>query len=223
MSQISYHVDITMCIDATGSMQPVIDMVKNNALNFDERLKSALADKEKNVDKLRMRLIFFRDIYHDGLEESLMGTDFVELPDEKETFRDWLEGVQATGGGDAPETSLEALSVAMNSEWTREGDKRRHLIVMFTDDAAHPLEKSEAFSGEYPEGMPKNFSEFVEMWEGQTMDDTAKRMLIFAPNKDPWPTIAETCDEVFMIESQAGKGLVDKHWDEILKGIVNSV
>ena len=223
MSQISYHVDITMCIDATLSMQPVINMVKENALNFDERLKAALAEKEKNVDKLRMKLIFFRDIYHDGLDEALMETDFVELPNEKETFRDWLDSVTASGGGDLPESSLEALAAAMKSDWTREGDKRRHLIVMFTDDAAHPLEKSASFGGEYPEGMPKDFSELVEMWEGQTMDDVAKRMLIFAPNKDPWPTIAETCDEVFMIESQAGKGLVDKHWDEILKGIVNSV
>ena len=223
MSQISYHVDITMCIDVTLSMQPVIDMVKENALNFDERLKAALTEKEKNVDKLRMKLIFFRDIYEDGLNDALMETDFIELPNEKETFREWLDTVTASGGGDLPETSLEALAAAMKSDWTREGDKRRHLIVMFTDDAAHPLEKSASFGGEYPEGMPKDFSELVEMWEGQIMDDSAKRMLIFAPNKDPWPTIAETCDEVFMIESQAGKGLVDKHWDEILKGIVNSV
>ena len=75
----------------------------------------------------------------------------------------------------------------------------------------------------YPEGMPSNFEGFVDMWEGQTMDESAKRMLIFAPNMYPWPNVAETCEEVFMIESKAGKGLVDKHYDEIFKGIVNSV
>ena len=82
-------------------------------------------------------------------------------------------------------------------------------------------DEAKMFNAVLKELNPENRKRMeMEMMKDQ---GSYKRMLIFAPNKDPWPTIAETCDEVFMIESQAGKGLVDKHWDEILKGIVNSV
>ncbi len=223
MSQISYHIDIVMCIDATGSMKPVIEMVKQNALMFDERLRAALAEKEKIVDKLRMRLIVYRDIAEDGLDNALLASDFISLPEERDKFKSFIDSITAFGGGDEPESGLEALVTAMNSPWTRDGDKRRHLIVLFTDASAHALEVASKASSAYPEGMPSNFEGFVDMWEGQTMDESAKRMLIFAPNMYPWPNVAETCEEVFMIESKAGKGLVDKHYDEIFKGIVNSV
>tara|TARA_B100000579_G_scaffold429794_1_gene442131 strand:+ start:299 stop:970 length:672 start_codon:yes stop_codon:yes gene_type:complete len=223
MSQISYHIDIVMCIDATGSMKPVIDMVKDNALQFDQRLKAALAEKEKIVDKLRIRLVVYRDIVEDGLDNALLASDFLTLPDEQEKFRDFIESISAFGGGDEPESGLEALVTAMNSPWTREGDKKRHLVVLFTDAPAHKLESIPSSLADYPEDMPKTFEEFVDMWEGQLMDESAKRMLIFAPRVYPWEDVANSCDEVYMIESKAGQGLVDKHYDEIFKGIVNSV
>ena len=223
MSQLSYNVDITMCIDATGSMKPVIDNVKSIALNFDEKLKIELEKKEKRVDNIRIKLVLFRDIAHDGLDQALLETDFLNLPEESELFKERLDITQASGGGDLPENSLEALSTAMNSSWTKEGDRQRHLVILFTDAPAHPLEKSSSISGDYPEGMPANFEEFVDMWEGQVMDERSKRMLIFAPDDYPWRTIAETCENVFWIESIAGKGLADIHFDEILKGIVNSI
>ena len=31
---LKYNVDIVMCIDATGSMNGILDTVKSNALNF---------------------------------------------------------------------------------------------------------------------------------------------------------------------------------------------
>ena len=223
MSQISYNVDITMCIDATASMRPLIDEVKENALKFDERLRNSLAEKEKRVDNLRVRLVAFRDICHDGLDNALLATDFISLPDEREKFKQFIDAIHAQGGGDIPENSLEALATAMNSSWTKEGDKQRHLIVMFTDAPAHPLGRKCPGGGDYPDDMPPNFEAFVDMWEGQVMDDKAKRMLIFAPDEYPWRNIAETCDEVFWVESKAGKGLVDTHYEEIFKGIVNSV
>jgi hypothetical protein len=212
-----------MCIDATSSMGPYINDAKKMALRFDEVIRNELAKKEKRVDQLRAKLIIFRDIGNDGLDEALLESDFLNLPDENETFRDYINQIVPKGGGDEPENSLEAIARAMNSSWTKEGDKRRHLIVMFTDAAAHPLEKSGSIKGNYPEDMPSSFEEFVDMWEGQVMDDKSKRMLIFAPHKYPWRNVAETCDEVFWIESNAGKGLSDIHFDEIFKGIVNSI
>ena len=32
--RMTYNVDIALCIDVTGSMRPILDTVKNNALNL---------------------------------------------------------------------------------------------------------------------------------------------------------------------------------------------
>lgn len=54
--------DVAMCIDATGSMQPTIDAVKANALNFQTRLNATLDTRGlKRFDAVRVRPIFFRD------------------------------------------------------------------------------------------------------------------------------------------------------------------
>lgn len=54
--------DLAMCIDATGSMQPTIDAVKNNALSFYTSLNQEF--ERRGVEKfsaVRIRPIFFRD------------------------------------------------------------------------------------------------------------------------------------------------------------------
>jgi Putative Flp pilus-assembly TadE/G-like len=54
--------DIAMCIDATGSMQPTIDAVKTNALNFYTTLNAELAARRlEKFDAVQVRPIFFRD------------------------------------------------------------------------------------------------------------------------------------------------------------------
>src|SRR5687768_11521083 len=49
---LSYAVDIVFCIDVTGSMTPIIDQVKTNALRFYDDVQSNLTAKGKNVDQL---------------------------------------------------------------------------------------------------------------------------------------------------------------------------
>ena len=68
-----------------------------------------------------------------------------------------------------------------------------------------------------------DFEEFVNMWDGQIMEPSSKRMIIFAPDTYPWRDIAENCESVFMIPSQAGKGLAEVHYDTIISNIVNSI
>jgi len=54
---LSYAVDIVFCIDVTGSMTPVIDAVKANALRFYDDVQTNLTAKGKNVDELRVRVV----------------------------------------------------------------------------------------------------------------------------------------------------------------------
>lgn len=49
-----YAVDIVMCIDATGSMAPIINEVKNNAMSFYQKFVDAMDENDKEVSELRI-------------------------------------------------------------------------------------------------------------------------------------------------------------------------
>jgi hypothetical protein len=82
---LSYAVDIVFCIDVTGSMTPIIDQVKANALRFYDDVQSNLTTKGKNVDQLRVRVIGFRDFVADGAA-ALDESPFFTLPDDRADF-----------------------------------------------------------------------------------------------------------------------------------------
>ena len=137
---LQYHVDIVFCIDCSGSMGPVIDLVKEKVRKFPIDLKDALATKEKQVHELRIRVVAFRDLESDS--DALEVSEFfmVEPSTDSANFESFVSRLGASGGGDEPESGLEALAIAMGSDWTDKGDRQRHLIVMFTDASAHKLE-----------------------------------------------------------------------------------
>ena len=222
----TYNVDIAMVMDATGSMGPLLDMVKNNALNFYNDLTAELAKKNKAVDQVRVRVIAFRDYLADG-EDAMLTTRFFNLPEEAGEFERLVRQIQPFGGGDDPEDGLEALGFAIKSKWTTGGSKRRHIIVIWSDDATHNLGFGAA-AGNYPGKMAKSFAELSTWWgcgqgEGAVMDRKAKRLLIYAPPKEYWTTIAETWDNTLMFPSEAGKGLDKANYSEILDAICGSI
>jgi hypothetical protein len=108
------------------------------------------------------------------------------------------------GGGDEPENGLEAVALALQSNWTTGGDRRRHIIVLWTDGEAHLLEKRPKPAG-YPSNILSNYNELADLWHGQLMDARAKRLVIFAPETTPWSDIATHWNQVIYLPSQAGK------------------
>src|SRR5215210_1318202 len=134
---LSYAVDIVFCIDVTGSMTPIIDQVKANALRLYDDVQSNLTEKGKNVDLLRVRVLAFRDFAADDAA-ALQESPFFALPSERGGFSEFVNGLVAEGGGDAPESGLEAVALAVDSPWTTTGDRRRQVIVVWTDQPAQP-------------------------------------------------------------------------------------
>ena len=59
--KIKYNVDMVFCIDVTGSMDNIIEIVQKNALNLYSDVSECMEAKGKHVDKLRVRIIAFRD------------------------------------------------------------------------------------------------------------------------------------------------------------------
>lgn len=179
-----YYVDIVMCIDATGSMAPIIDEVKSNAMSFYQKFLDSMEENEKEVAQLRIKVIAFRDYGCDA--EPMKESQFFTLPDDNEAFKAFVSGIEAQGGGDAPENALEAIALALKSDWTTGGSKRRHAILVFSDAPALPL-GARADSPSYPAGMPKDIAQLGAWWEctdqtlGSTYQAKAGRLIAFVP------------------------------------------
>ena len=149
--ELTYPIDLVFCIDATGSMRHVLDMVKHNATRLHEDIQHAMEKKHRNISKMRIRVIAFRDYLTDG-DQAMMASDFFTLPEQTRQFYDCVNGITAQGGGDIPEDGMEALAYAIRSDWTREGIKRRHIIVVWSDAPTHTLGHAK-IAPWYPEGM----------------------------------------------------------------------
>lgn len=241
---IQTNVDIVFVIDATRSMQDTIDMVKNAAITFHEKLCDVLQENKRTVQNLRIKVIWFRDFYYDG-EYALGESRFFTLPDEGEDFRDFVNEIHEAGGGDDPESALEALTLAMRSDFVQEGEKKRHIIILFTDAAAHPFEDYDSLVAEaaekgctpkiYPENMPKNLGEFYSAWQGDEscqdmldgtgskLDPSGRRLVLFAPNDYPWTDMEVDLEHVIRKEIEPGNGGSELEMDDVYAQIAFSM
>ena len=222
--KVTYNVDLVFCIDATGSMDNIINIVKKNAINFYHDVTSAMQRKNKVMNQLRIKIIAFRDYLADG-ENAMLNTDFFILPDQLQEFCDVVNSIEADGGGDDPEDGLEALAYAIRSQWSNQGVKRRQVIVVWTDDATHDLGYGAA-APNYPKKMAKDFSELTAWWgdkNGGYMDYSAKRLVLYAPEMKSWNLISNSWDNVLHFPSKAGQGLTEVSYEQIINTIVNTI
>ena len=215
--------DIVFCIDVTGSMTPIIDAVKANALGFYDDVQANLTEKGKNVAQLRVRVIAFRDFVADG-DAALEESPFFTLPDDRGGFSEFVNGLIAQGGGDAPESGLEAVALAINSPWTTTGDRRRQVIVVWTDQPAQPLDPS-VVPADLASRVPADFSALTDVWEDEQglMGSSSKRLILFAPDGPGWSDISAVWENVVHNPSQAGGGLSEVDYGTIIDSIGNSV
>lgn len=225
-NKMTYEVDLVFCIDATMSMDPILDKVKENALNFYQDFQQEMDEKGKKVSQLRIRVIAFRDYYYDR-ENAMMVTDFFKLPEMSKEFEKCIKSIIPLGGGDDPEDGLEALAYAMKSKWNTGAAKKRHVIVVWSDDATHDLGFGSSVKN-YPKGMAKDFDELTSWWGSKNcpglMDENAKRLLIFAPDKPGWSTIRNNWNNVIhAITDDDDEGLSRVEYKEILNAICNSI
>ena len=114
-------VDIVVCHDATGSMQPCLSAILNN---FEVFLRGV--EGHGRVD-MRLKLIAYRDL-HDSLQPGppwFVG-EFTRAPAD---FLSQVRAITAAGGGVAGtgESTLDALFLAARSKF-RPDDRRRLLL-----------------------------------------------------------------------------------------------
>lgn len=223
--KIKYNVDMAFCIDVTGSMDNIIDIVCNNALNLYQDVKKCMEQKGKHIDVLRVRIIAYRDYLADN-EDAMMVTNFFTLPQEAENLKKCVSSLVAQGGGDDPEDGFEALAYAIKSKWNMDDAKKRHVIVLWTDDDAHELGFGKA-SPYYPKGMASDIRELTAWWgddsEPGFMDQEAKRLILFAPDMPGWRQVSDNWDKVLHYTSKAGDGLKNVEYSQIISIVSQTI
>lgn len=221
-----YAVDVAFCIDCTASMGPYLDSVKATAATFHTRLQAEMERQGKDIAQLRVKVVIFRDLGVEG-EDAIQETRFFLLPDEANTFAEAMSSLRAFGGGDEPESALEALTVAIRADWERALDRRRHIVVMCTDASAHPLGKFPAPGHDEQRPMPASLEELQAIWgdeidEGE-MDYAAKRLLIFAPDVYPWADATGLFENCIYVPTVGTSGLSDQDQNAVISKIAGSV
>ena len=116
----------------------------------------------------------------------------------------------------------------VQSDFVQKGEKKRHIIILFTDAAAHPFEDYDKLTAEaarkgykptiYPENMPKDIYELYNVWEGNTedfskevttLDKTGRRLVLFAPNEYPWADMGIDLSSTIRYDLSAIKSVDD--------------
>ncbi len=116
-------VDFVFVVDITGSMQPIINSIKNNISTFSQSLL------KRGID-YRIGLVLFGD----DVEKVFDPTSNVL------NFLTWIGGVKAKGGGDVKENALEALEMTANNiKWRPEASR---VNVLITDAPYHQVNES---------------------------------------------------------------------------------
>jgi len=194
---VEVDVDFVFVIDATDSMSRHLAKVKEVIIDFKNRVEERFEEYKKfHKRNARARVIAFRDYYYD--EEPMRASRFFNLNNDadKQAFVDFVNAIEPVGGGDEPESALEALYEAFHSPWSTEPSrKRRQIIVLVTDASAHSLEDSKRYDNNsenhltpYPTQMATTLEELAGCWmNDQVIKQNAKRLLLCTPfNSYPW-------------------------------------
>jgi len=116
------NVDIAVCLDVTGSMEPYFDAIRT-------RLIPMLKDMSAEFKSFRIGMVFYKDYFDDFINKVFPFTaDFDALQKN-------IGSVKVGGGGDIPEAVYEALYAgATKLSW--EAEKR--IMLLIGDAPPHP-------------------------------------------------------------------------------------
>jgi hypothetical protein len=120
--------DIVVLMDTTGSMSHCIEVLKHKCIDFSNRLT------EQSLEH-RFALIGFGDTHE---EEWFDKHDFT---DDVEQFQRWVSTIKRFDGGDVPESSLDAIELALSLPFHKNAIRR---IILVTDAPFHEITASGA-------------------------------------------------------------------------------
>ncbi len=209
----SYNVDIVFCIDATASMQPIIDQVKANAKEMPDVILQKSEEKGKKIKLLRMKLIEYRDLVEDQTGQMVE----YEFTENAEEFKSWVDSIVADGGGDYPESTFDAILKACEADWYMGQGKKRKIIIVMTDDKPREIHQSSLKEGESP-----TVTTVINRYLGMS-ESNEGRLLIIAPECEEYSMLTQA-EFTEYVKASPGNGLADVgFYDTVIPWIVNSI
>jgi FHA domain/von Willebrand factor type A domain len=119
-------VDIVFVLDITESMQPYIDAVKQNIIQF-------VNDLAANNRDYRLGLVTFEDYVVSAYPDCNCAYRN-QLTSDVHQFIEWVGTLHAGGGGDIPEDQLDALSYASTLPFR---PNAQGIVILVTDAPSH--------------------------------------------------------------------------------------
>jgi hypothetical protein len=127
----SAKADIMWVIDVTASMGgSVLNTIKNNISYFTGELESSSVD-------YRQGLLSYRDTYTHMTYDADVNYGFASTDSQ---FLTWVDNLTAYGGGDTPESGLDALADAADNNTWRSGASK--MLVLITDTRVKCIDDS---------------------------------------------------------------------------------
>ena len=173
-----------------------------------EFINQELLKVDRVTNQIRMRVIAFGDSQENA--QIINASQFYTvLPaTNSSALNAFVSGLRIMGEGDTPNSALEALDEAMKSDWVQvatNGERLRHVIVLLTDGSINTV-------GEYS----RELAELKKRWgnnygydEHAVMHYIRKRLLLVAPDMQPWPAIGDGWSNALWFPAKAGEGLAE--------------
>ena len=206
---VSYY-DLVFLIDISSTMEVYFQHIKET-INRICNDAICLLKELYHVDyQMRGKIITYGDI---GERVPIEHGEFYDLKENYEQFYNSLDNLRSVGRSTLS-NGLEAIATAIKDvDWTTGGNRRRHVIILFSDKPALKLSQR-VYSKIYPKDMPKDLKELSDWWEEinydfkSTYQAKSGRMIVLAPNCYPWYDMTPW-NRYWPIFSRAGEGLGD--------------
>ena len=209
------NADIVFCLDASGTMAPTFDGVRQNILKIVQGLES---DRQRSLD-IRWGLLAFREdrngvhryegahlsgsqlnqaIYHGKHSDEVFTRD-------TKVITNALANIQPEG----EEMQLVALDTALDFPW-RESATCHRVIIMLTDE---PIE-----TGLYVDQQIAHLEELKHKIENKKV-----RLFLYAPKCKSFGKLAGAQMTIYNILKNEAQGCTEIDFGQILEGIGNSI
>lgn len=201
--------DIVVCIDSTGSMAPVIDNLKREIHRFVTDLENPPEQGLQPVD-WRLKVIGFRDLLVDS--EPWVNRHAPLATTESEA-RTQVDALEAEGGGDEPESALDAIWVAAAETKWRPSCTR--VVVLFTDASTHLTLHPDTVAA----GAVGNDASTV----AQALVEKGCSLHAWAPHGPAWDTLSSVPRVKFNSLDHAGDGLSSVDFTQLMLDLRKTV
>lgn len=136
------YINVALIVDTTGSMQSIIDSVRDGLTKFVDEIAATNA-------RLRISLIDYKDIDMDGKDTTILhyspALSIWFENEDVEALKAEIDKLGATGGGDSPESAVDALANLIEPDvmtFNSAAAKFAFLVTdaTYKDDNTHELE-----------------------------------------------------------------------------------